>query len=67
MMQARRKQNKSEGAKFLISKWKYHFSNFQSESKKKKLKKKGGVMLMLSLFGTFNTQESLGCTQEEFM
>ena len=27
---------------------------------KKKLKKKGGVMLMLSLFGAFNTQEILG-------
>ena len=44
IIQARRKQIKSEGATFLVSKWKYHFLKFQSESKKKKLrKKKGGV------------------------
>ena len=56
---ARRKQIKSEGAKVSISKWEYHFFNFQSESKKK-LKTKGGVLLMLSLFGTFNIQEIFG-------
>ena len=58
--QARRKQIKSEGAKFLLSKWKYHFSKFQSESKKNLKERGGGVMLLLSLFGTFNTQEILG-------
>ena len=36
--------------------------------KKKNFQKKGGVMLILSLFGIFNTQEFLmGCTREESM
>ena len=52
---------KSEGAKFLISKWKYHFfSKFQSESKKKTTKEGVDIMLILSLFGTFYTQEFPG-------
>ena len=71
MRQARRKQIKSEGAKFLISKWKYlFFSKFQSESKKNTSKKGGGVLtwLILSFFGIFNAQDfHLGCTREESM
>ena len=59
--QARRKQIKSEAAKFLISKWKYHFSKCKIESKKKSFEKKGGGgMLILSLFGSSNTKEFLG-------
>ena len=59
--QARRKQIKSEGANFQFKSESTIFQNFKVKVKQNLQKKGGGgVMLMLSLFGTFITKEFRG-------